>query len=113
MAVLTCILLDALILLGWLPTLTGQMDGYLKVHSIYDLQVFSQYGTAESREELPKTGMDSPYTDDCLNREGYEVKSSANVETYYLKDSDISINTNQDMPFLGVSLSDYSALLSM
>jgi len=113
MAVLTCILLSALILFGWLPTLTGQMDGYLKVRSIYDLQVFSQYGTAESMEELPKTGMDSSYVDDCLNREGYEVKDSANVETYYLKDSDFGIKTNQDMPFLAVSLSDYNALLTM
>ncbi len=113
MAVLTCVLLSALILLGWLPTVTGEVDGYLKERSIYDVQIFSQYGAAKSMEELPKTSMDASYIDDCLNREGYAVKSFANVETYFLKSSDFNIKIKKDMPFLAVSLSDYNALLRM
>jgi putative ABC transport system permease protein len=113
MAVLTCVLLSALILLGWLPTITGEVDGYLKERSIYDVQIFSQYGTAKSMDELPKTSMDASYINNCLNREGYAVKSSANVETYFLKSSDFNIKIKKDMPFLAVSLSDYNALLHM
>lgn len=113
MAVLTCVLLTSLVLLGWLPTMTGEMDGYLKARSIYDVQIFSRHGVADSIENLPKAGLDYSYIDAYLEEGGYIVTNTANVEAYYLKESDFYIRIQKDLPVLGVSLSDYNALLRL
>lgn len=113
MAVLTCILLCTLVMLGWLPTTTGQVEGYLKARSIYDVQIFSRYGDASSIDNLPKKGMDYSHIDTILNDGGYTITNSANVETYYLRDSDFNIRIKKDMPILAVSVSDYNALLRL
>lgn len=113
MAVLTCVFLCSLVLLGWLPTLTGQMDGYLKARSIYDVQIFSAYTIVESIDDLPKAGLDHSYIDNYLTEGGYNITGTANVETYFLKDSDFNIRIEKYMPALGVSLSDYNSLLHL
>lgn len=113
MAILTCVFLCSLVLLGWLPTLTGQIDGYLKARSIYDVQIFSAYTIVNSIDDLPKSGMNYSYIDRYLADGGYEVAGNAKVETYFLKASDFNIRIEKDMPALGISLSDYNALLRL
>lgn len=113
MAILTCVFMSSFVLLGWLPTYTAQVDGYLKVRSIYDVQIFSAYTRVDSINDLPKAEMDYSYIDTYLAKGGYEVVGTANVETYFLKDSDFNIRIENYMPVLGISLSDYNSLLRL
>lgn len=113
MAVLCCVFIISLVLLGWLPTFTAQVEGYLKVRSIYDVQVFSTYRLVEDINLLPKAPIDRAYLDRYLSEAGYEIIGNATVETYFLKDSDFHNRTQQDMPVLGISLSDYNELLKL
>lgn len=113
MAVLSCVFLCSLVLLGWLPTFTTQVDGYLKVRSVYDIQIFSAYTQVDHMNELPKTAIDDSYLNRYLTDGGYEVIGSTTTETYFLNDKDFGIRITKDMPVLGVSLSDYNALLRL
>lgn len=113
MAILTYVFLCSLVLLGWLPISTTQVDGYLKVRSKYDVQIFSAYTIVDSIDDLPKTGMDYSRIDSYLADGGYKVNGTANVEAYFLKDSDFNIRIKKEIPALGVSLSDYNALLRL
>lgn len=113
MAVLSCAFLFSLVLLGWLPTYTAQVDGYLKVRSLYDVQIFSAYTQVDNINQLPQTAIDSSYLNRYLSDRGYEITGSATVETYFLKDSDFDIRIQKDMPVLGITLSDYNTLLKL
>ncbi|MVB12061.1 hypothetical protein CAFE_27920 [Caprobacter fermentans] len=113
MAILTCVLLSSLVLLAWLPILTGEVDGYLTVRSIFDVQIFSQYQTVKRVEDLPKSALDYSYIDNYLKRGGYKVTNSANVEAYFLQKNDFDRRIKKNLPILGVSLSDYNALLRL
>lgn len=113
MAILTSVLLCSLVLLGWLPTFTTQVDGYLKVRSTYDVQIFSAYTIVDSIDDLPKTGIDYSRINSYLYNGGYKVNGTANVEVYFLNSCDFNIRIKKDMPVLGVSLGDYNALLML
>ena len=113
MAVLSCAFLFSLVLLGWLPTYTAQVDGYLKARSLYDVQIFSAYTHVDNINQLPKTAIDSSYLNHYLSDGGYEITGSATVETYFLKSSDFDIRIQKDMPVLGIALSDYNDLLKL
>ncbi|WP_034868701.1 FtsX-like permease family protein [Clostridium lundense] len=113
MGILTCILMMALVLLSWLPIYAKQTDGYLKVRSVYDVQIFTGYKTVKNINDLPKGSMDYSYIDHYLAKGNYTLKGSANVETYFLQDSDFKIRTKKDLPILGISLSNYNALLKL
>ena len=67
----------------------------------------------DSINDLPKAEMDYSYIDTYLAKGGYEVVGTANVETYFLKDSDFNIRIENYMPVLGISLSDYNSLLRL
>lgn len=113
MAVLTCVLLSATVLLGWLPVVTGEVDGYLQARSVYDISVFTQYRGAGSIEDLPKSSINGTYINTYLEKNGYTIADSANVGTYFLKDSDFNIYLVEDMPILAVSLSDFNSILRL
>lgn len=113
MAVLSCALLFSLVLLGWLPAYTAQVDGYLKVRSLYDVQIFSAYTQVDNMNQLPKTAINSSYLNHYLSVGGYETAGSATAETYFLKNSDFDIRIQKDMPVLGIPLSDYNDLLNL
>ena len=113
MAVLSCAFLFSLVLLGWLPTYTAQVDGYLKVRSLYDIQIFSAYTQVDNINQLPQTAIDSSYLNHYMSDGGYEITGSATVETYFLQDSDFNIRIQKDMPVLGIALSDYNDLLNL
>jgi len=113
MSVLSCILICSLVLLGWMPTLAGQVDGYLSARTVYDVQIFSAYKGYDSIHEISKSSLNYSYIDSCLEEGGYEVTGTANVETYFLKESDFNVRVQKDMPILAISLSDYNALLRL
>jgi len=111
MSVLTCALIFSLILLGWMPTFTDQVNGYLSERTIHDVQVFSAYGIAEDVADLSDQMLDYAYLDQYLEKEGYKPIQTANVEVLYLDEEDFKIRVQKDIPILGISLSDYNALL--
>ncbi len=113
MSVISCILIGSLVLLGWMPTVVGQVDGYLHARTVYDVQIFSVYRGYDSISELPKSNLDYSYIDSCLKEGGYEITGTANIGTYFLNESDFNIRAKKDTPTLAISLSDYNALLRL
>ena len=113
MAVLTCVLLCALVLLGWLPAFSGQVEGYLRARTTSDVAVFTQYLGADDRSALPKANIDGSYLAARLKKGGYTVRDTAAVRTRFLKDGDFTIRIVEDMPILAVSASDFNALAEL
>ena len=109
LGVITVVMIMGLVILGWMPVLSGEAEGYLKERSIYDLQIFTaRYGT-EPGEKQENIRLDYKYIENYLMKEQIKVKDKAEINSYYINETD----ELKKKPILAIAVSDYNKLLCM
>ena len=98
-----------LVILGWMPVLSGEAEGYLKERSIYDLQIFTARYGLEPGEKQESIRLDYKYIENYLMKEQVKVNDKAEINSYYINETD----ELQRKPILAITVSDYNKLRVM
>ncbi|MDD3395587.1 MAG: ABC transporter permease [Anaerotignum sp.] len=107
--IITVAMVTGLVIMGWMPTLSGEIEGYLKERSVYDLQIFTVRHGVEQGKENKDIALDFSYIDDYLKDKQVTVKSGARIHSYYLHEED----EQEEKPILGIAVSDYNKLRTL
>lgn len=92
------------------PALVGWADGYLKMRSIYDIQLFSGYNRVEDIDNLPRT--DYKFILDFIEQNEIEIKDICYLSEYFINEQDFYNNSRYNS-ILAISLSEYNNLREM
>ncbi len=109
LGIITVVMIMGLVILGWMPVLSGEAEGYLKERSIYDLQIFTARYGLEPGEKQESIRLDYKYIENYLMKEQVKVNDKAEINSYYINETD----ELQRKPILAITVSDYNKLRVM
>ncbi len=93
------------------PVLVGWSEGYLKVRSLYDIQISSQYNDVDEEAQLP-TG-DYNLVSEFLVENGIETHYDLVYNLYLPNRRDFHSRSKYNFPIVAISLSDYNVIRQM
>lgn len=93
------------------PILTGWASGYLETHSMYDVQIFSEYRNVYDAENLSHE--DYKIVTDYLTENSIETDYDCTFSLYLPKKDDFHNRVKYDFPIVAISLSDYNRVREM
>lgn len=93
------------------PALSGWAFGYLKVRSLYDIQINTCYTQVYKEADLPQDNYDLVTA--FLDKEGIQIDSDCIFNLYLPRKSDFHNRIKLDFPIAAISLSDYNTLRKM
>ncbi len=93
------------------PILTGWASGYLDIHSMYDVQIFTKYNNVYDEKELPQDDYET--ITDFLDEHDIETAYDCTFNLYLPRKKDFSRRIKYDFPIVAISLSDYNTLREM
>lgn len=92
--------------------------GYLDYRVPFDIEIRNEYtyrfieeSSINDINDIPK--LDYSEVVDYLNNNGYEVETYCEVEKYFLDKEDFYIRDIENIPIIGIKLSDFNKLRSM
>lgn len=93
------------------PILTGWASGYLGVHSMYDVQIFSRYNDVYEEKNLPQDNYE--LITDFLEEQDIETAYDCTFNLYLPEKDDFYNRQKYNFPIAAISLSDYNAIRKM
>ncbi len=93
------------------PVLTGWSSGYLKIRSMYDIQVYSTYNDVYEEENLPQDSY--AVITDFLTEHKIDTDYDCTFNLYLPKKEDFHNRQKYDFPIAAISLSDYNTIRKM
>ena len=109
---LICITLTASIILFIIaPTLTEWSVGYLKVRSLYDIQISSKYN--DLYNDIDIENEDYKIVSDFLEKENIKTDYDLTYNLYLPNKKDFHKRVKFDFPIVAISLSDYNYIRKM
>ncbi|MCM1090102.1 MAG: ABC transporter permease [Butyrivibrio sp.] len=93
------------------PALTGWASGYLKIRSMYDVQISTRYNDVYDIEDLPKD--DYELVTSFLDENNIAVAYDCTFNLYLPDREDFHKRIKLDFPIVAMSLSDYNTLREM
>lgn len=109
---LICLTLSlSMVLFLAVPALTGWASGYLKIRSIYDIQISSTYNLVYEEAQLPSDSYE-PVTD-FLAAHHIETSADCSFSLYLPRREDFRSRVKWEFPVVAISLSDYNTLRQM
>lgn len=93
------------------PVLTGWATGYLKVRSLYDIQISTQYNKVYEAADLPKDNYE--LVTSFLDEKNIAVAYDCAFNLYLPEREDFHKRMKWDFPVVAISLSDYNSLRNM
>lgn len=93
------------------PILVGWSSGYLKIRSMYDVQITSRYNDVYDEENLPHDNYEN--VTDFLLEHGIETDYDCTFSLYLPKKADFHNRMKYDFPVVAISLSDYNTIREM
>ncbi len=109
---LICITLTASIILFIIaPTLTEWSVGYLKVRSLYDIQISSKYN--DLYNDIDIENEDYKIVSDFLEKENIKTDYDLAYNLYLPNKKDFHKRVKFDFPIVAISLSDYNYIRKM
>lgn len=109
---LICITLTASIILFIIaPTLTEWSIGYLKVRSLYDIQISSKYN--DLHNDIDIENEDYKIVSDFLEKENIKTDYDLAYNLYLPNKKDFHKRVKFDFPIVAISLSDYNYIRKM
>ncbi len=93
------------------PILMGWALGYLDIHAMYDVQIFSKYNDVYDEKELPRDNYEM--VTDFLKEHDIEIAYDCTFNLYLPKKEDFSSRIKYNFPVVAISLSDYNIIRKM
>lgn len=93
------------------PILMGWALGYLDIHAMYDVQIFSEYNDVYDEKELPRDNYEM--VTDFLKEHDIEIAYDCTFNLYLPKKEDFSSRIKYNFPVVAISLSDYNIIRKM
>lgn len=93
------------------PILMGWALGYLDIHAMYDVQIFSEYNDVYDEKELPRDNYE--IVTDFLKEHDIEIAYDCTFNLYLPKKEDFSSRMKYNFPVVAISLSDYNIIRKM
>ena len=93
------------------PILNGWASGYLEIHSMYDVQIFSKYNNIYEEKELLQDNYE--IVTDFLDKHDIAAAFDCTFRLYLPRKKDFRHRIKYDFPIVAISLSDYNAIREM
>ncbi len=93
------------------PILMGWALGFLDIHAMYDVQIFSEYNDVYDEKELPRDNYEM--VTDFLKEHDIEIAYDCTFNLYLPKKEDFSSRIKYNFPVVAISLSDYNIIRKM
>lgn len=111
MTLISITLVLAIFLLIAAPILTDWASGYLKIRSMYDVQIFSEYSGVYDEKNLPHD--DFEVVTEYLTEHDIEADYDCTFSLYLPEEADFHNRVKYDFPVVAISLSDYNRVREM
>ncbi len=93
------------------PILVNWASGYLDVHSMYDIQIFSRYNNVYDEKNLPREDYETVTS--FLAKYGIKTASDCTFHLYLPDKKEFHNRMKHDFPVVAISLSDYNTIREM